>query len=100
MIVYGVQTLAYLLAGSGLGTMAMFASVVLYGVAGWDLCQRFVRWRPQMSASSATTGCRLSPNRTTWIREVLDPAADLGGTSLAVVMGGINDGYLASSPSA
>jgi MFS family permease len=33
MIVFGVQTLAYLLAGSGLGTMAMFASVVLYGVA-------------------------------------------------------------------
>ncbi|MCK4506942.1 MAG: MFS transporter, partial [Desulfuromonadales bacterium] len=33
MIVFVVQTLAYLLAGSGLGTMAMFASVVLYGVA-------------------------------------------------------------------
>ena len=33
MIVFGVQTLAYLLAGSRLGTMALFASVVLYGVA-------------------------------------------------------------------
>ncbi len=33
MIVFGVQTLAYLLAGSRLGTVALFASVVLYGVA-------------------------------------------------------------------
>lgn len=33
MIVFGVQTLAYLLAGSQLGTIALFASVVLYGVA-------------------------------------------------------------------
>ncbi len=33
MIVFGVQTVAYLLAGSRLGTLALFASVVLYGVA-------------------------------------------------------------------
>jgi sugar phosphate permease len=33
MAVFGVQTLAYLLAGAGLGTMAMFGSVVLYGIA-------------------------------------------------------------------
>ena len=33
MIVFGVQTLAYLLAGSRFGTTALFASVVLYGVA-------------------------------------------------------------------
>lgn len=33
MTVFGVQTLAYLLAGSRFGTMALFASVVLYGVA-------------------------------------------------------------------
>ncbi|PLX75155.1 MAG: MFS transporter [Desulfuromonas sp.] len=33
MAVYTVQTLAYLLAGSKLGTTAIFASVVLYGVA-------------------------------------------------------------------
>lgn len=33
MTVFGVQTLAYLLAGSHLGTLAMFGSVVLYGVA-------------------------------------------------------------------
>lgn len=33
MAVFSVQTLAYLLAGSHLGTPAMFASVVLYGVA-------------------------------------------------------------------
>jgi predicted MFS family arabinose efflux permease len=33
MIVFGVQTLAYLLAGCRLGTMALFGSVVLYGIA-------------------------------------------------------------------
>ncbi len=33
MTVFGVQTLAYLLAGSGLGSMALFGSVVFYGVA-------------------------------------------------------------------
>ncbi len=33
MAVFGVQTLAYLLAGSRLGTLALFGSVVLYGVA-------------------------------------------------------------------
>ncbi len=33
MIVFCVQTLAYLLAGFQLGTIALFASVVLYGVA-------------------------------------------------------------------
>lgn len=33
MFVFGVQTLAYLLASSRFGTMAMFGSVVLYGIA-------------------------------------------------------------------
>jgi MFS family permease len=33
MAVFGVQTLAYLLAGSRFGTTALFASVVLYGIA-------------------------------------------------------------------
>lgn len=33
MAVYAVQTLAYLLAGSGIGTPAIFASVALYGLA-------------------------------------------------------------------
>lgn len=33
MTVFGVQTLAYLLAGSNLGTLALFGSVVLYGVS-------------------------------------------------------------------
>ena len=33
MTVFAVQTLAYLLAGSGMGGMALFGSVVLYGVA-------------------------------------------------------------------
>jgi len=33
MTVFSVQTLAYLLAGSRMGTMALFGSVVLYGVA-------------------------------------------------------------------
>ena len=33
MIVFGVQTLAYLLAGSQLGSTALFGSIVLYGVA-------------------------------------------------------------------
>jgi len=33
MTVFTVQTLAYLLAGSRMGTMALFGSVVLYGVA-------------------------------------------------------------------
>jgi len=33
MTVFGVQTLAYLLAGSRLGTLALFGSVVLYGIA-------------------------------------------------------------------
>ena len=33
MAVFGVQTMAYLLAGCELGTMALFGSVVLYGIA-------------------------------------------------------------------
>lgn len=33
MTVFAVQTIAYLLAGSRMGTMALFGSVVLYGVA-------------------------------------------------------------------
>ena len=33
MAVFGVQTMAYLLAGCKLGTMALFGSVVLYGIA-------------------------------------------------------------------
>lgn len=33
MIVFGVQTLAYLLAGSRMGSLALFGSVALYGVA-------------------------------------------------------------------
>jgi sugar phosphate permease len=37
MAVFAVQTLAYLLAGSRLGTVALFASVVLYGVAVFAL---------------------------------------------------------------
>ena len=37
MVVFSVQTLAYLLAGSRLGTMALFGSVVLYGVAVFAL---------------------------------------------------------------
>ena len=37
MAVFGVQTLAYLLAGSRLGTTAVFASVVLYGIAAFAI---------------------------------------------------------------
>ena len=37
LAVFCVQTLAYLLAGSKLGTMAVFASVVLYGVAAFAI---------------------------------------------------------------
>ncbi|NOR49575.1 MAG: YbfB/YjiJ family MFS transporter, partial [Desulfuromonadales bacterium] len=37
MVVFSVQTLAYLLAGSNLGTVALFGSVVLYGVAVFAL---------------------------------------------------------------
>jgi MFS family permease len=37
MVVFSVQTLAYLLAGSRLGTVALFGSVVLYGVAVFAL---------------------------------------------------------------
>ena len=33
MVVFGVQTLAYLLAGVSLGPVALFGSVVLYGIA-------------------------------------------------------------------
>ncbi len=33
MAVYGVQTLAYLLAGLGLGSAALFGSVFFYGIA-------------------------------------------------------------------
>jgi MFS family permease len=37
MVVFSVQTLAYLLAGSGLGTSALLFSVVLYGIAAWSI---------------------------------------------------------------
>jgi len=37
MVVFSVQTLAYLLAGSGLGTPALLLSVVLYGIAAWAI---------------------------------------------------------------
>lgn len=37
MIVFSVQTLAYLLAGSGLGTPALLLSVFLYGIAAWAI---------------------------------------------------------------
>jgi len=37
MAVFGVQTLAYLLAGSKLGTPAVFGSVVLYGIAAFAI---------------------------------------------------------------
>ena len=35
MVVFSVQTLAYLLAGSGWGTLALLLSVFLYGIAAW-----------------------------------------------------------------
>lgn len=35
--VFAVQTLAYLLAGSGLGTWPLLASVFLYGIAAWAI---------------------------------------------------------------
>jgi MFS family permease len=37
MAAFAVQTLAYLLAGSGFGTAALLASVVLYGLAAWAI---------------------------------------------------------------
>ncbi|WP_298036367.1 MFS transporter [uncultured Desulfuromonas sp.] len=37
MTVFAVQTLAYLLAGSGFGTAALLASVVLYGIAAFAI---------------------------------------------------------------
>ena len=37
MVVFSVQTLAYLLAGSGLGTLALLLSVFLYGIAAWAI---------------------------------------------------------------
>jgi len=37
MAVFSVQTCAYLLAGSALGNSAMFASVVLYGIAAFAI---------------------------------------------------------------
>ncbi|HEY5672761.1 MAG TPA: MFS transporter [Malonomonas sp.] len=37
MVVFSVQTLAYLLAGSGLGEWALMASVALYGIAAWAI---------------------------------------------------------------
>jgi len=37
MAVFAVQTIAYLLAGSGFGTIALMASVVLYGLAAWAI---------------------------------------------------------------
>jgi MFS family permease len=37
MTVFAMQTLAYLLAGSGIGTVALMASVVLYGLAAWAI---------------------------------------------------------------
>ncbi len=37
MVVFVVQTLAYLLAGSGLGEWSLIASVFLYGIAAWAI---------------------------------------------------------------
>ncbi len=37
MAVFSVQTLAYLLAGSGFGELALLASVALYGIAAWAI---------------------------------------------------------------
>jgi MFS family permease len=37
MVVFGIQTAAYLLAGSGLGTLALIFSVVLYGLAVFSI---------------------------------------------------------------
>jgi len=37
LVVFAVQTLAYLLAGSGLGAWPLLASVVLYGIAAWAI---------------------------------------------------------------
>jgi MFS family permease len=37
MLVFCVQTLAYLLAGSGLGTLPLMASVVLYGISAFAI---------------------------------------------------------------
>lgn len=37
MVVFGVQTLAYLLAGSGFGEWALLLSVFLYGIAAWSI---------------------------------------------------------------
>ena len=37
MTVFTVQTVAYLLAGSGIGTPALVASVVLYGIAAFAI---------------------------------------------------------------
>lgn len=37
MTAFAMQTLAYLLAGSGIGTVALMASVVLYGLAAWAI---------------------------------------------------------------
>lgn len=37
MLVFIIQTMAYLLAGSGLGTVALMLSVVLYGVTAWSI---------------------------------------------------------------
>ena len=37
MVVFAVQTLAYLFAGSGLGVFALLLSVVLYGIAAWAI---------------------------------------------------------------
>jgi MFS family permease len=36
-VVFGIQTLAYLLAGSGLGDMALLLSVFLYGISAWSI---------------------------------------------------------------
>ncbi len=37
MVVFAIQTCAYLLAGSGLGAGALMLSVVLYGVTAWSI---------------------------------------------------------------
>ncbi len=37
LLVFVIQTAAYLLAGSGLGTVALIMSVVLYGVTAWSI---------------------------------------------------------------
>lgn len=51
--VFGVQTVAYLLAGLGTGTAALYASIVLYGLAVWSV----------PTIMSATVADRVGPAR-------------------------------------